>query len=539
MQYDFLKDFEIRMKKIGYFALISKNTIAKTSWAGYGFENQMDSLNLIFAVLMFIMEQSLKEELCTIDDISAFLDDIMSGNFKKHLDSERCGELADFIVNTILCNNGETMYINGFSFTNSEYTQINIRYVSNRVEEVDGHRRTSYYLTDDGYNLLLSTLEIDNNMRLTIHEMIFRLHLEKASYDKAVDEVKTIFNIIRIQIQNINNAIEKIRNNPLSYSIDEYRMLLDNNFSSLTETRDKFAQYRKLVQLRINEIQENNIEIEEIGGLDEKELENLNSLRKINSYLSQSMDEQQKLLNHHFDLKNVFSQELEEMAKMVLIKRININSDIYEHVLDNISGLENINLFLAPLFKPRMNKKYNINKCVRYQKVIRDIDDSEAQIMIIDDEEFNRQREEELKKKLLKYETCVEDILLRVSESGETTLSKMKEDIGNDEEKINRLIPSVEIFREVIIEFLKSRVINVRELMDEMDSIVSYNKSSEFQLNETVLRIVEESKKLSKIKYIYVNKCGDDDKVIFHELKSERGIVKTVICTDLKFKIEY
>ena len=36
----------------------------------------------------------------------------------------------------------------------------------------------SYYLTDDGYNLLLSTLEIEDNMKFNIHEIIFRLHLE-------------------------------------------------------------------------------------------------------------------------------------------------------------------------------------------------------------------------------------------------------------------------------------------------------------------------------------------------------------------------
>ena len=51
---------------------------------------------------------------------------------------------------------------------------MNISYVANRVvySEQDV-KRTSYYLTDDGYNLLLSTLEIENNMKLTIHEMIF------------------------------------------------------------------------------------------------------------------------------------------------------------------------------------------------------------------------------------------------------------------------------------------------------------------------------------------------------------------------------
>ena len=67
---------------------------------------------------------------------------------------------------------------------------MHISYVANRIVYLDQEvRRTSYYLTDDGYNLILSTLEIESNMKLTIHEMIFQMHLEKQSYDKAVDEI--------------------------------------------------------------------------------------------------------------------------------------------------------------------------------------------------------------------------------------------------------------------------------------------------------------------------------------------------------------
>ena len=31
--------------------------------------------------------------------------------------------------------------------------------------------------------------------------MIFKMHLEKQSYDKAVDEIKSVFNLLRIQLQ--------------------------------------------------------------------------------------------------------------------------------------------------------------------------------------------------------------------------------------------------------------------------------------------------------------------------------------------------
>ena len=90
----------------------------------------------------------------------------------------------------ILSNEGRAMYFDGYDFEENDYHIMHISYVANRIVYLDQEvRRTSYYLTDDGYNLILSTLEIENNMKLTIHEMIFQMHLEKQSYDKAVDEI--------------------------------------------------------------------------------------------------------------------------------------------------------------------------------------------------------------------------------------------------------------------------------------------------------------------------------------------------------------
>ena len=51
-------------------------------------------------------------------------------------------------------------------------------------------------------------------MKLTIHEIIFEMHLEKQSYDKAVDEIKNVFNLLRIQLQKIQEAMSRMRECP-------------------------------------------------------------------------------------------------------------------------------------------------------------------------------------------------------------------------------------------------------------------------------------------------------------------------------------
>lgn len=233
------------MKSVGSYAFLFKNSMSKTTWKQFGFEELYEQINMIFIVLLFIMEQSLKDEPCTMDDIGGFIDMVNMSSFKKPISYEECKELGDFIINVILGNQGKVMYFRGYDFQEEEYKNIHISFINNKPVYIDDEvRRTSYYLTDDGYNLMLSTLEMESNMLLTIHEMIFKLHIEKASYDKAVDDIKNIFNQLRIQYQRIREAMRKIRQNALSYSVLDYKLLLEENLETIGDTSKKFSRYR-------------------------------------------------------------------------------------------------------------------------------------------------------------------------------------------------------------------------------------------------------------------------------------------------------
>ncbi|MDE6916236.1 MAG: hypothetical protein K2P39_05500, partial [Lachnospiraceae bacterium] len=110
MQYEFLKQFSRRMKHVGMYALLLQNSSAKTTWKQYGFLNADEQVNMIFAVMLYIMEQSLREESCTMDDIGAYIDDLNSGCFQKNMSYDACKKLGDFVVNVILSNEGRAMY---------------------------------------------------------------------------------------------------------------------------------------------------------------------------------------------------------------------------------------------------------------------------------------------------------------------------------------------------------------------------------------------------------------------------------------------
>lgn len=59
MQYEFLKNFPKRMKNVGLYGVLIQNSIQKTSWKQFGFLKFDEQMNLIFAVMLYIMEQTL------------------------------------------------------------------------------------------------------------------------------------------------------------------------------------------------------------------------------------------------------------------------------------------------------------------------------------------------------------------------------------------------------------------------------------------------------------------------------------------------
>lgn len=539
MQYEFLKQFPKRMKNVGLYALLFGNSSQKTTWRQYGFQSMDEQMNMIFAVMLYLMEQSLKEENCVMDDIGAYVDALNMAAFKKAMSYEDCRKLGDFIVNVILSNDGRPMYFEGYDFEKQEYQKMNISYVANRIVYLDTEvKRTSYYLTDDGYNLLLGTLEIENNMKLTIHEMIFKMHLEKQNYDKAVDEVKNVFNLMRIQLQKIQEAMVRIRRNALNYSVADYQNILEENMDTIRNTRKQFLEYRDMVKARATDLEEAHINVRR---LDEKEEENLNHLRTIEDYLSRAIDEHQKILNNHLDLKALYTKELEELSQMSLIQRFSLRSELFDQILENPAGLANLDIFLRPLFLQNPDKRYHLNKALEPQQMIRKKieEDSEEQIDF-DEEQWQKEQERLRMEKLAKYRGCLGYLLERLLARETFTLDQCRQELYEEPRLKTLFIPNAEIFKEVMVELMKSREIDIPALKKERSEFIQ-EVSGAFQLNEMLLQLLEEQEAAGNqhIRTIKIRRIEDNEAVVFENVNDAYGNTKTIRCSDLRFQAEY
>lgn len=535
MQYEFLKKFPRRMKNVGLYAVIIQNSSQKLSWKQYGFTKFDEQINLLFEVLLYIMEQSLKEEKCTMDDIATYIDTINVQYLRKDISYEQCHQLGDFIVNTVLSNEGRPMYFGGYDFEKNEYEEMHISYVANKIVYVENEvRRTSYYLTDDGYNLLLSTLEIEDNMKFNIHEIIFRLHLEKQSYDKAVNDIKNVFNLMRIQFQRVQEAMRQIRRNALSYSVDEYEEVLVGNLNTITDTKKKFQEYKTVIQERVKDLEEENINIRKLS---KKEQQDLNNLWVIEEYLTRVLDEHQKILNSHFDLKILYTEELERLSQARLIQRFSMRRDFYDKVLKQADTLKNMDMFLRPLFNRNPEKIYNLNKAFSYEKSVNaGMEKDTEEEVDFDEEAFRREKEEKLQKKLLVYEKSLQYLLEKALVTGEVSLGQLKDrlDIYPEEKEI--FIPNVDVFKEIMVELIRNRTIDIATLKKERREYIQEQPDG-FQLNEMILKLVEEQPENNDITSIEVERLENEEAITFSEIKDEENRRKTIRCSNVLIRL--
>lgn len=531
MQYEFLKNFPRRMKNVGLYAVIVQNSVQKLSWKQYGFTKFDEQINLLFIVLLYIMEQSLKEEKCTMDDIATYIDTINVQYMQKDISYEQCRKLGDFIVNTVLSNEGRPIYFDGYHFEKNAYEKMQISYVANKIVYIENEvRRTSYYLTDDGYNLLLSTLEIEDNMKFNIHEIIFRLHLEKQSYDKAVDDIKNVFNLMRIQFQKVQEAMRQIRRNALNYSVKDYEEILLGNLNTITDTKKKFQSYREMIQMRVKDLEEENINIRK---LNKKEKQDLNNLKIIEKYLTRVLDEHQKILNSHFDLKILYTEELERLSQARLIQRFSIRKDFYDKVLQKPASLENMDMFFRPLFNKNPEKIYNLNKAFSYEKSAGIPEDKDIEEKLdFDEEAFQKEKEEKLRKKLLVYEKSLRYLLERASVTGKISLGELKERIEAYPEEKEIFIPNVDVFKEIMVELIRNRIIDIAALKKEKSEYIQEQPGG-FQLNEMLLKLVEEIPENSKIRLIKAERLEEKEAIVFSGIRDEKNQYRSIRCSNV------
>ena len=184
--------------------------------------------------------------------------------------------------------------------------------------------------------------------------------MEKADYNRAVDDIKNIFGQLRKQSQKIEEAILAVRRNALFlFRGKEYGKLVEDNISTVVETREKFRlpprfYWRKNWRIRRK--------ADECGRVHGKRKANLGKSQDDRTVSDTDAGRASADPGTALWPEETVRWGVGNYSNMTLVQRFPFRSDVYDKILKDASLLKNADKIFAPLFSSRINKIFNPEK---------------------------------------------------------------------------------------------------------------------------------------------------------------------------------
>lgn len=464
MQYPFLEDFSRRMRMVSmFYHLLSNNN---TDWKEYGFAEKYEQINLLLSVYIYIVERYFTDDFCTSEEISNFIHDISIRYFHKDIDRFHSKRFTEFILDTVLSDNGKIINFKAYDYKEEQYIEVPVTLIENRCKDERGE--TSIYApTIEGIEMLMRTLDIDEEMRLTMSQLIFKKSLNRKNYTSALEESKKIVRLIKQQKMKNEDSLHKARKNIFDYSADNFHIQYRENLSIIKETFNKLKELKNIVNEHVNAI--NNVDgISQIT-LGDKADQNIKILEKIKEYLSDAISMIQEVLSGSTNLALLLTKRLKN-GFLLRSPRFSILRDYFDPLLSGELQLEAMEHFFHPLFQKKPDKIFNLEKAIAARHRV---DEISKPVQLgsdeISDEEWRQKLDEEQKSLNNRYENCLLIILECACKTGQASLAEIWERISASAEDRERFLSDIDIVKAVIAELVRAETIEMEDLFQEID----------------------------------------------------------------------
>lgn len=216
----YLEKFANRMEPVAEIASVlcrrNRNIAIETSFG----DNELD--NIIFAVLVHIMERSLTESVrCTLEDIEDFLAELLQAYGRTPSDSE-LRELTRYIVKDILQNKGESFKFKIMDHSDSKLKSFSVRLIKD-IEDDDGV--ICYVLEKQGFDMLFRTKEVDD-LGFQLEEIRLQKLIERGNFSDASEQSKRLIAMLNQKEIELALFERRLKNDLNETSGDEYDTLL-------------------------------------------------------------------------------------------------------------------------------------------------------------------------------------------------------------------------------------------------------------------------------------------------------------------------
>ena len=367
---DLLQDFEKRMRFVNLIKYwLQRSKPREINELLHNDDDKTD--NLILMVMVFIMDSTLRYgERCTKQDITAFLRELAD---VYDYEPESAKILTDYIVTDVLQSNGKVRSFDTFYNSDEQFKDQRSLIL---LEQQSG----SYVLTNEAYEFLFRTKEIDSELDFSVNRFKLQEFIKRGNYGKALRESRELVSRVRNLKTRMDDFMLRCRTNISEVSIDEYEEIVFQVKDSFEDENKQLSDIRTLVSAKLQAIADAQINTDENIGQTEQEIREI--LENIDTVIS----EQSRVFNQKFSLSELYADLLDDSFSYLQAGRFDLEQELLLPMQKmHLQDTRNIGKLFAPLYRPIFSHMFGIDFFYSRQNAIRESTKDDGIDIVSDD----------------------------------------------------------------------------------------------------------------------------------------------------------
>ena len=354
---ELLQDFEKRMRFVNLIKYwLQRSKPREISELLHNDDDKTD--NLILMVMVFIMDSTLRYgERCTKQDVTAFLRELAD---VYDYDPESAKMLTDHIITDVLHSNGKVRSFDTFYNSDEQFRDQRSLIL---LEQQSG----SYVLTNEAYEFLFRTKEIDSELDFSVNRFKLQEFIKRGNYGKALRESRELVSRVRNLKTRMDDFMLRCRTNISEVSIDEYEEIVSQIKDSFEDENKQLSDIRTLVSAKLQAIADAQINTDENIGQTEQEIREI--LENIDTVIS----EQSRVFNQKFSLSELYADLLDDSFSYLQAGRFDLEQELLLPMQKmHLQDTRNVGKLFAPLYRPIFSHMFGIDLFYSRQNAIRE-----------------------------------------------------------------------------------------------------------------------------------------------------------------------
>ena len=529
---EFLEGFEKRMQIIAIVESIVNRRNRNMEIEKLFSEKQFE--NLTFSVLVYIMEKTLSEDSeCNIKAIAAFISEVLPSYYDIPTTIEKATQIAEYIIKNVLQNEGVPVYYPVINYTTAAWEEMRIKLIDDKVTETNDGYNITYILTDQGYDFLFRTKEVDQEISFSVEEFRLRELIKRKNYKKALQQSTNLIQMLRQKKKDIQQFMLKIKENIYEVDISRFEDLVNSTYDLLNEEYHVLGEIMDMVKLSEQRLRE---EYKLIGKFGEDLRRAQREISQIRDNLSTTLSEQRDLILSRQSLSKIYIDTIKETFAFTLEKRFDLEEEILRKLERCIeTDIPQLWQMLNSLFLPNAFKHLNAGLIYEPQGMLK-LDDGE-QDSFIEQEEMAEDREKLRVEKLngIYVDIMKNLIYYTIDNGGQIRFSDFIEHIKEETETFENYSEERIVFT-TMLKLYDIGFVDIEKWKAEQEDVIM-NVTEEFNLEYCLSKIQEEDEQLYHASSILVSKEDDSVFEIENMYKHEEMAVKVKV-TDFIIKVD-